>query len=279
MGPANPPTPPARAPNAATIVTMSYLAVFLTIAVVVAAATGASWLVNRYVSVETRRRHHEVGSPVFQQAGVMISVLLAFVFSEVWGEYRTAAMAINGECGALHGAAMLLHALPNDAGLATNRAIETYVRAVVNTEWPTMSHRESSPEAIGAFQQLLSQAANLRAAAPAQLATQGQIVSLLAEAHAQRETRIFQLDLGVPPLMWTMLIGISLMLVCCVIFAGLDNPGHMVLTAAFTACVVLVLVLVAVLDYPFEGALALSNADFARTLGDISVLARGSGAS
>jgi hypothetical protein len=254
---------------------MSYFAAVALIVTSAIVAGLATWLVGSLLTLDTRRRHHEVGGQVFQQVGVMVSVLMAFVFSEVWGEYRTAAMAINGECGALHGAAMLAGALPGGAGLPVERGIAVYVSTVVNTEWPLMTMRQSSPEARRQFESLLQQAANLPLSRPVDAADQAQIVSLLAQAHAFRETRTFELTQGMPMLMWIMLIGISVVLMCFVVFAGLDNPGHMIFACAFTACTVLVLVLVRMLDFPFEGALALSNADFVKLLGEATVLARG----
>jgi|BarGraIncu00222A_1022003.scaffolds.fasta_scaffold65343_2 hypothetical protein len=254
---------------------MSYFAAIGLIVMSTIVAGLATWLVGGVLSLETRRRHHEVGGQVFQQVGIMVSVLMAFVFSEVWGEYRTAAMAINGECGALHGAAMLADALPGGAGLPVERGIAVYVSTVVKTEWPLMANRQSSPQAVQQFESLLRQAANLQLTRPVDMADQAQIVSLLAQAHAFRETRIFELNQGMPMLMWIMLIGISVVLMCFVVFAGLDNPGHMIFACTFTACTVLVLVLVRMLDFPFEGALALSNADFVNLLGEVTVLARG----
>jgi hypothetical protein len=254
---------------------LSYPAAILLIVLSTAVAGAAAWLVGNVLSIDTRRRHHEVGGQVFQQVGVMVSVLMAFVFSEVWGEYRTAAMAINGECGALHGAAMLASALPGGAGLPVERGIAAYVATVVNTEWPLMALRHSSPLAVHQFESLLQQAANLPLSRPVDAADQAQIVSLLTQAHAFRETRTFELNQGMPMLMWIMLIGISVVLTCFVVFAGLDNPGHIIFACAFAACTVLVLVLVRMLDFPFEGALALSNSDFVKILGEVSVLARG----
>jgi len=256
---------------------MSYLTAVLLIVISTAAAGGATWLVGTVLTIDTRKRHHDVGAQVFQQVGVMVSVLMAFVFSEVWGEYRTAAMAINGECGALHGAAMLASALPGGAGLPVERAIVGYVNTVVNVEWPLMAARHRSPEAAHQFQILMQQAANLPLTRPVDVADQSQIVSLLAQAHASRETRTFELTQGMPMLIWIMLVGISAVLIGFVVFAGLENPGHMIFACAFTACTVLVLVLVRMLDFPFEGALALPDTDFIKSLGEVTLLARGGG--
>jgi len=254
---------------------MSYLAACLTVVASVIAAAGASWLIGRSMSVAARARQHEVGSPVFLQVGVMLSVLLAFVFSETWGQYNTAAEAINGECGALHGAAMLASALPTGEGAPLTLAIATYAHTVVDEEWPMMGGRLESSKAVEEIRGVLRLASSLNVTQPVEVSNQSQILTLLTLAHADRETRIFQMTQGLPGAMWTVLIAISLVLIAFVLFAGLERPGHMVLASAFTGCTVLVLVLMKMLDYPFEGALALGDADFVKLLGEVSVLAHG----
>ena len=67
------------------------LAVILTVAV---ASAAAAYLVWRALDLDARRRHHEVGNPTNLQIGVVLAVLLAFVFNEVWGEYNLAAQAV-----------------------------------------------------------------------------------------------------------------------------------------------------------------------------------------
>jgi len=254
---------------------VSYLAACLTVLVSVIAAAAASWIIGRSLSVPARARQHEVGSPVFLQVGVMLSVLLAFVFSETWGQYNTAAEAINGECGALHGAAMLAASLPDGQGAPLTRAIAVYARTVVEEEWPMMGRGAESPKAVEEIRGVLRLASGLDVTAPVAVSNQSQILSLLALAHADRETRIFQMTQGLPAPMWTVLITISLVLIAFVLFAGLERPGHMVLAGAFTGCTVLVLVLMKMLDYPFKGALALGDADFVKTLREVSALAGG----
>ncbi len=254
---------------------MSYLTAALIVIAATAAAVAASWLICARVSVETRQRHHEVGHPVFLQIGVMFSVLLAFVFSEAWGEYNTAAQAINGECGALHGAAMLANALPAGAGLPVERAIGAYVRTVVTVEWASLAHGRRSEKASDDFRAALSAAAHLDAATPDRAATQAQILEQLALAHAERETRLFQAGQGLPGAVWLVLSIITLVLIGFVLFAGLEISGHLTLSVAFTASTVGVLVLVKLLDYPFAGSLALGPEDFVKTLREVSALVAG----
>ena len=65
-----------------------------------------------------------------------------------------------------------------------------------------------------------------------------------------------------------------MVLIISVLLAGVESRiGHVVFAAGFTGCTVMVLVLVRMLDYPFEGALALANDDFVKVVAQVAVLA------
>ena len=252
---------------------MSYTAALLVILLIAIAAAAATIGARRILDIDIRRQHHEIGNPVYLQIGVVFAVLLAFVFSEVWGEYNVAAQAINGECGALHGAAILAHSLPDKQGLGVEQAIQSYARVVINVEWATLERRRANPEATIAFEAVAEAAGHLNVMRPADAAVQGQILSLVAQAHAFRETRAFQANRGLPVVIWLVLASYALILVLFVLFAGVASlAGHLLFTVSFAVSVALVLILVRMLDYPFEGALALSSDDFVKTLERVSAL-------
>jgi hypothetical protein len=113
----------------------------------------------------------------------------------------------------------------------------------------------------------------LNIAQPTDTTIQGQILSLLAQAHGFRETRIFQANQGLPIIIWLVLSFYGLVLVAFVLFAGVESrTAHFFFTAVFATSVVLVLILVRMLDYPFEGALTLSNDDFVKTIERVTML-------
>jgi uncharacterized protein YbaA (DUF1428 family) len=252
---------------------MSYAEALLVVVLVAIAAVVATSFVRRAMGLDVRRRQHEVGNPVYLQIGVVFAVLLAFVFNEVWGEYNAAAQAINGECGALHGAAVLAHDLPDGQGQGVVQAIRNYAEVVINVEWPTLEQRKESPEAVNAFVAIVDAAGRLNTTQPADQTIQGQILSLLAQAHAYRETRIFQANQGLPVVIWIVLSFYALILVTFVLFAGVESrAGHLLFSAIFATSVVLVLIVLRMLDYPFEGALTLSKSDFINTIQRVNML-------
>lgn len=243
---------------------MNYPLALLIVIVCALATTAASLLVDRTIGLDARRRHHDVGSPVFQVIGVMFSVILAFVFSEVWSEYNTAKQAIGAECAALHGAAMLANAMPNHEGRSINQNLFVYVQKVVHTEWPMMTRERRSMGAADDIRAALDAAARLHVSAAGDLANRTEIISLLTQAHAAREMRTFQLRLGMPDAMWGVLIVIALILVAFVVLSGTELPATILFGSTFAVTIAMVLVLVQMLDYPFEGALALGDGDFVK---------------
>jgi hypothetical protein len=254
---------------------VSYLAAIVIVLLFATAAALASLLINRIVPSEARSKHYEVGVQVFLQLGVMFSVLLAFVFNEVWSEYNTAAQAINGECGALHGASILAESLPEHAGRPLNQAIAVYVATVVHQEWPSMARRRTSQQAIVDFRRVMDAAARLDGDRTVGLAVQNQLLTLLSDAHRHRETRTFQITQSLPIAMWVVLQLLAFLLVALVLLSTVEGVSHMLFASVFTACTVMVLVLVRMLDFPFEGATALPATDFVKLLGQVSALIAG----
>ncbi len=252
---------------------MSYLVACLIIAAATLAAAVLAWLLRLWLGLEARRRHYEIGNPIFLQLGLLFAVLLAFVYNDVQVGYNAAAEAINGECGALHGAAMLGHALPGGAGRPVTAAIARYTQAVVTTEWPLMATRHRSVVASQALQAALELASHPAESPAATGYVQAQILGLLADAHAKRETRIFQMTLAVPAALWVVLVANAVVLVGFVILAGVESSwAQMLFAGAFAGCTASILVLVHMLDFPFEGALALSSADFIKVGREVSAL-------
>lgn len=254
---------------------MSYSAAVLIIASAALVAALTTVIMQSFVAFDFRRKHHDVGSAVFLQLGVVFAVLLAFAFSEAWTEYNEAARAINLEVGALHGVGMITATLPPGQAHTILTREESYLESVVSREWPVMAARRTEdPATFVKFQALIQDAANLRVSDD-EREKKTEILSLLADAHAQRETRIFQAHSGIPGALWWVLIGFTITLGLFVSLSEIPyRSTAAVISACFAAGIASILVVARLLDYPFEGALALSNADFREVIDKISVLLR-----
>jgi hypothetical protein len=251
------------------------VAVWITIGAAVLGSM-ACLAARRLVHLSVRRSHHEVGIAVLNQLGVIYAVLLAFTFSDVWGQYNEAAQSINAECSSLHGLAILADTLPPDRRDPLEQAIANYLATVIQQEWPAMAANQSgSPEAMHAFQAVWRMVAGTDTSGGQYAGTRDQMLALLATAHQKRETRLFQATLGMPAILWVLLISLAAMMVCFVGFCGLEYlASQLALMALFAAAVTLILIVIRMLDHPFEGALQLSPSDFQETLSKVQLIMR-----
>lgn len=231
-------------------------------------------LVRRLVRLEVLRHHHDVGSAVFLQLGVVFAVLLAFVFSEVWGEYNSAGLSIDQEASSLNGVVMLSHSLPAQARQRIGALMRSYLDDVVMHEFPDMRQRRSSNVAEDAFQALWSGVAGLP-----QQADGGAVVTrmdqLMAVAHQSRDMRIYEMSKSVPMLLWALLLVFAGVLIGFLLFGAVEYVlSQMLFTGVFAACLAFILLLVQLLDFPFEGPLRLDDGPYQETRGKIIALSR-----
>lgn len=240
------------------------------VAVVIATSLlvgGASYGVFRLVGVELRRRHLEVGTAIFLQAGVIYAVFLAFVFGQALTSYVDADNAIDQECAALHGASILAHTLPDAPRTQLAQALETYLTAVVEDEWHVMREtRGASMRAQDAEIALLETASAFNLQKPEDIAAQSRVIGLLIDAHRFREERIFQAGQGIPSGLWAMILVYCGVLIALVFFSSLEYAwSHAALSGIFGGLNAIVLLACFLLQYPFDGPFALSSQGFVAT--------------
>ena len=141
---------------------MSYSATAWTVMIAAALAAITTIIVQGRVEIDLRRRHHDVGSVVFLQLGVVFAVLLAFVFSEAWGEYNEAAVAINLEVSAMHGIADRGDIAAGGCGFDPVDGAGLS-RKCSKQEWPIMSQRRAEQiETDQKLEDLVKKVASLR---------------------------------------------------------------------------------------------------------------------
>jgi hypothetical protein len=253
---------------------MTYADFILIVVLSAVASIALSAAMHRLVHIDTRRRHQDVGTMVFLQLGVLFAVLLAFVFSEAYSEYGEAQQAIDLECAALHAAAMVESTLPAPQARALLGVEAAYIHDVINSDWREMrDHHRGSRKAGTTLTEFVQQAARLPVADAAASAVKIQLLELLSTAHAQREVRLYQARNGLPVILWIVLIAFSLVLMVFVAFSGVEKYLWLTLFGVtFAVCVSAILALVGLLNYPFEGAVALTPADFMDRLADVQAL-------
>jgi hypothetical protein len=225
---------------------------------------------RRLIPLAALRSHHEVAGAVFLQLGVIFAVLLAFVFNGVRTGYSVAAQAVNQECGSLHGVAILADTLPPPGRTAVLEGVRAYLTAVIDREWRGMADGHISATAAERFRAAWTAVARVAPAGPGVGSVRREMLAEMATAHQSRETRLFQMTRALPGLIWVMLIAFTVLLTGFLFAFAVENLwSQVVFAAVFAAGLALVLVIIRLLDLPFQGALRLPPTDFIRTLHEV----------
>ena len=130
------------------------------------------------------------------------------------------------ECGNLRGAAVVASTLPSPGGREIEQAIIAYLRAVIASEWPAMIERRPSPEAASRFTRLVTMVVVPSPAEAGREAARNQVISLVGQAYIQRQTRLFEVTQGVPPLLWFLLVSFAVTLVGFLLCFGVEYTGR-----------------------------------------------------
>jgi len=223
-------------------------------------------LVHRLVPHALRRSHNDVAGVLIAVVGVVYAVLLAFIAVAVWQDYNTADAIVHREAslaGDIHQDALNM---PGAAGPRLRQLVRTYLRVVIDEEWPAMRSGGESPRAGATITELQNTVFTYQARGPI-FSDVLQRVNALADA---RRDRLINGNSGLQPVAWFVLLaGSALTISFCFLFGVPDLRLHALMTAAVAASVALVLFLIVSFDYPFRGAVSIAPTAFENVIATI----------
>jgi uncharacterized membrane protein len=196
----------------------------------------------------------ESADGIFSAAGAGLAVLLAFVIFAVFESYSTARSSAGEE-------AVASQQMFSTAGFFPDRADELrgetfcYARAVINDEWPAMSHRRESPVVQDWVDKLDATIQNAKVTGNGQGAALEHWLSLSQSRQDARRTRLAEGQPYVPGFVWFVLILITIIVIAfqC-LFADPEATafGQAIAMSSMTATLFAALTLIWVLDRPFN---------------------------
>lgn len=231
-------------------------AVLIVLALGVSAA--AFWLVHRHVPHETRREHNDVAAAIGAIAGVVYAVVLGFVTVSVWEEHGQAARAAEAEANALGDIVTDARGFPEPMRRTIREAAGSYLRLVVEDEWPRLARGDESPRAAAALavlhRALITSEPDGRREEIVLTTTLGHLDRLVD----QRRLRVLAARSGVQPVVWSALLTSSALMLGFVLFLGTINVGaHFVMTTFVSVSIAMMFWIIVSLDYPFTGGAGL----------------------
>jgi hypothetical protein len=235
------------------------------------AAVAGLMVVQRLVSLPTRERNNTATGGIYAALYVMFGVSVGFSLFLTWQQYNTAREVAKNEAVAVEQIYRLADKLPEpNRSRVEDRAI-SYARSVLDEEWPSMRQGQESPRAKTRLEELRRSVQDLQPRTDAQSDLYSEALSELDELEANRELRLLAVNEGIPYIVWIVLVIGGVLTVTLSYLFGIEPAWlHAVTVAGLALMVSLILHVIGVLDYPFNGGVQVQPDAFEQVLREIA---------
>jgi Protein of unknown function (DUF4239) len=249
----------------------TFAAAFIVIGGFVFISIVIGFLVVRFTSSDVRTAHNDRAGFILAVIGVIYAVLLAFVAVGAWERFQQAEARTYEEAESL--AEVYRDAGSFVGGEALRRTLRAYVESVINVSWPAMRSGETSDIVDALLEKVDRQVRALPATSPRLEDIHAQMLSAMDTALADRESRVTMDSTGINGIMWMVLVIGAFITVAFTYLFGFDRTiMQALMVGALSFMIALVLFLIAALDYPFRGSIAVSPEAFQALLESLKVI-------
>jgi len=224
---------------------------FFTVLLPTALAMAGPVVIRKRYSLSRLVKNNEIAGFFFGTAGVIYAVLLAFAIVTVWEKFSEAELFVLHEAGALASLHRLSASDEPDA-TAMHAALDNYMTAVVEEEWPRMAEARESQEAAKALDALYPAAMRYGGGKPVAIGVE--IMRELGNITQARRGRL-HLAMGVvSSALWMMLIFGAALTIGFAYFFGLEDlRAQTTMTGGLSSIIFLGLFVIVSYNYPFTG--------------------------
>ena len=239
----------------------TWLLLIVAIGAIVALTFGLVWLIRRLVPEVREGFDAEVSSQLLGVVAALFGLLLAFIVVIAYQNYGDSQGNVSSEADALAAIVRDSQAFKPADGAHVRAAVGTYVRAVVNDEWPRMHDGNESPRAAAAvagMYRAIQGAESSRA-----MAFYDDSVQQLSGALGARRNRLDASRGGLPWVIGVLLVVGSIVILGYTVLVGSRSFWFHAIGAGAVA-IILGLSLVVLLDlsYPFSGDVSVGSRPF-----------------
>jgi hypothetical protein len=252
--------------------------VFAYAAAIISVSVAYAWL-GVYLArrfMEVSEGHNDVPVPIFQTAGTIYAVLLAFSVIAVWQSYGDAKANVAEEASTLTTLYRQTNGLPNPEQGLLRHELRAYTSAVIVDEWPiqaaTGGAAASARRAIGDIYRSYSTMDPRVAASPIGV----DFLATMRTVAADRNRRTLQASEALPAVLWIGLL-VGGFIVIGMTFALHTEAAwpHYLFAMLIAALIGTLLFITLVLHRPFSGPLAIQPDSFQHSLDVFDAVDRG----
>lgn len=238
---------------------------FMSVCVVGACALASALLAVTRLRLTRNEQitHNDVAGPVLTIIGTVLAVMMSFMVVGVWQEYDGAAATAQNEASALSDLYHLAATFPQPVRRQTQDAVNRYIGLVINREWPEMQSGGEDARADRAAYEIGGILADWRPATAGQQEIKAQAMSYTSTLWDARRNRILANRQGIPIVLWATMLFTGLVTIVFTFYFRVENVrAQHVMVIAVTAVITVIFTLIAELDYPFRGSIAIAPDSF-----------------
>jgi tryptophan-rich sensory protein len=248
-----------------------YLPAWLAIIVVGAVSVTLSLLglkfVRRRFSSEMLRENHEVAGFIFNAFGLIYAVLLAFVVYVSWSDYTQSKRNTEIETNLIGDLFMDAEGYPDTLKTKIRQEVLSYLDYVVNREWDAMQEGSISAESRWQLESLWEIYLKLDTKQISNIPAYQESLKRFNDLVEYRRLRIISSNDFIPGVIWLVLFICAAASIGYTFFFGSKNlRAQYVMTAVLTLVNSIVLLLIFILDHPFQGSTRVTSYAFEQTL-------------
>jgi uncharacterized membrane-anchored protein len=194
---------------------------------------------------------------------VVFAVPLAFVVVALWTNNDTAHQTTFKEANELAGIYWISRQMPLPLGAQLEHETLDYAHTVIDDEWPLLAKHQTSPKATDLVYQIRDSVFAFHPADISQQVLYDHVLTHVESMAEQRRQRLNQTEESLPPLLWAILIGSALVTIAFTFLFGLSSSfAHTVMVMTLAALVVVSLVVVREMSYPYSGTMKVDPTAF-----------------
>jgi len=222
--------------------------------IAVAIAIGGQLLVRRANKHSEFKNHHDVADPMLSIVGTLFAVLLGFMVANAMTRFEEARITVQQEANAVMDLFRISEGIPDTDKTKLRQDLQSYVRVVINDEWPRMAHKESSQMATDLCDKIWSDCATFKPKEDCHNNLQQKMLDTVSQLSDARRVRLYAMHNGLPISLWVVLFAGGIATLSFTYLFGIKSMRLQVLMTAIVSVVIcLNMFLLASFDDPFSG--------------------------
>lgn len=202
--------------------------------------------------------HNDVASAILQMLGTVLAVMMSFMVVGVWQQYDAAGQNTQVEASSLSDLYHLADALPLPTRTAIQANVSRYISLVLHDEWPLLMHGTESWRAYQTAYRIQNVVTHFKPPNEQAALVQSEAITYTSQFLDSRRQRIRDNMTGIPNVLWSTMLIVGAVTIFFSFYFKVEQPAAQhIMVAALTSVITLIFVLIAELDYPFRGDIAI----------------------